>query len=439
MKWGYIYRRRWLMVYAPTVFMSLCAFVWTGWYVFPPAPSKITITSGAADGMYHQHAVRYADFLSRRGVEAEVLTSAGSVQNIQRLRDTLHPAQVGFVQGGFGLLERAKASDNRTGIQILANVDIEPVWIFSRIPTLDALPQLQGLRVSIGAEGSGSRVMAIQLLEQARMTTKDLVVHEVSGLAAVKALEEGDIDATIFVAAPKAAIVKAMLRVPGVHLVQLKHSAALTERLPHLEPRLVAQGMLDNASSQPARDMMMLTTMASVVVSENLHPALKRLATAAAMEVHSEATALNKAGEFPSMQQADFPSAPDARKILLDGLPWIEANLSLNQAQWVWRLLFLALPLFLLALALCRLVPMYLRWTGESYINRWYGELKFIEHDLNRAKHSGLDFMRYQTQLQGIDAAVNKFDAPRDYMQRLYLLRQHINFVRQKLSAQRGR
>ncbi len=435
--WSYVYRRRLILVWVPSIAIALVAFVWLGWYIFPPAPNKITITSGAAEGMYHQHAKRYAEFFSSHGLEVEVLTSAGSAQNLERLRGTQHPAQVGFVQGGFGQLARAKTGENRTGIQILANVDIEPIWIFSRIASLDSLPQLQGLRVSIGADGSGSRAMAVQLLAQVRLEPKDLVLSDASGPDAAKALEEGKLDVAIFVAAAKAPIVTTMLRIPGVHLAQLKHSTALTERMPYLAPRLVAQGMLDNATA-PTRDMMLLTTLASVVVSENLHPALKRLTTAAAMEIHSEATVLSRAGEFPSLKQADFPSAPEARHTLLHGLPWIEQKLSLNQAQWFWRLVFLALPLVLFACLVCYTVPAYLRWMLESHINRWYGELKFIEYDLEQAKLSGLDFMRFSTQLHAIESALNRFEAPQEFMQRLYMLRQHINFVRQKLSAQRG-
>jgi uncharacterized protein len=176
-----------------------------------------------------------------------------------------------------------------------------------------------------------------------------------------------------------------------------------------------------------------------VVVSENLHPALKRLTTAAALEIHNEATVLSRAGEFPSLKQADFPSAPEARQILLHGLPWIEQKLSLNQAQWFWRLVFLALPLMLLAWLVCHAVPLYFRWMLENHINRWYGELKFIEHDLEQAKLTGLDFARFGSQLHAINTALNNFEAPQEFMQRLYMLRQHINFVRQKLTAQRGR
>ncbi len=437
--WSFIYQSRWFLVYAPSISIAMAAFVWLGWHVFPPAPNKITITSGASEGMYDQHAQRYVEFYKRHGVQAEVLTSAGSAQNLERLRDVKHPAQVGFVQGGFGQSERTKADENRTGIQLLANVDIEVVWVFSRIAGLDSLPQLQGLRVSIGAPGSGSQALALQLLAQVRLEPKDLVLSEASGLAAAQALEKNLLDVAIFVAAPKAQIVQAMLRIPGVHLVQLKHTTALTERLPYMRPRLIAQGMLDSATAQPSRDSILLTTMASVVASEKLHPALKRLTTAAAMEIHSEATVLSRTGEFPTLKLADFPSSTEARHTLLHGLPWIEQKMSLNKVQWLMRIMFLALPLALLAWLVCHTVPIYLRWMLQSRINRWYGELKFIEYDLEETNPSGLDVSRFHAQLQDISAAVLNFKAPQDFMQRLYMLRQHIDFVRQKLSDLRGR
>ncbi|MGA8514350.1 MAG: TAXI family TRAP transporter solute-binding subunit, partial [Burkholderiaceae bacterium] len=273
-------------------------------------PDKITITSGPVDGMYHQHAQKYAAFFHRHGLAAEIVTSAGSGQNIERLRNTDTPNQIGFVQGGFGAIDRVLTSETRASIQTLANVDIEPVWIFSRNKHLDSLLQLQGQRVSIGRIGSGSRVVALKLLEQMRMEPKDMLTSDTTGLEAVNALVQDQLDAAIFVAAPTAPVVKAMLRASGVHLAQLKQTAAFTERIAYLEPKLVAQGMLDRSASQPKQDTILLTTVASLVANENLHPALKRLATAAAMEVHQGATPLSKAGDFPNLKHVDFPLAP---------------------------------------------------------------------------------------------------------------------------------
>ncbi len=439
MNWGRIYRLRVWAIFLPACTIALALFFWLGWSVFAPAPNQITITSGAKDGMYYSYAQRYAQAMRGYGLRVDVVESAGSAQNIDRLRDTQNPAQVGFVQGGFGQIDRAIASENRTNIQTIANVDVEPVWIFSRIRHIDSLLQLQGLRVSIGQVGSGSRLVAIKLLEQVRLEPKDLVVSETTGLGAVKALANGSIDAAIFVASAGAPIVAAMLAEPAVHLVTLKRSAALIERIPYLEPRLVAQGTLTSNGLHPEQDSVMLTTIASVVVSENLHPALKRLTASVARQVHQGAGVFHKSGDFPNLKRIDFPSAPDARSTLLHGLPWIESHLSVTAAQWVWRIFLVGLPLALLCWALCYFVPAFMRWTIESYVNRWYGELKFIEHDLETSKLSGLDFAKHNIQLRTIDNAVSQFDAPPEFMKRLFMLQKHTDFVRQKLITQRGR
>jgi uncharacterized protein len=439
MNWGHMYRLRVWVVFLPSCLIAIALFFWLSWSVFAPAPTHITITSGAKDGMYYAHAQRYAQAFREYGLTADVVESAGSAQNIERLRDTKNSAQIGFVQGGFGQIDRAITSDGRTNIQTIANVDVEPVWIFSRIKDIDSLLQLQGMRVSIGQVGSGSRLVAIKLLEQVSLDPKDLVVSETTGLGAVKALTSGTIDAAMFVASANAPIVAAMLAAPGVHLVTLKRSAALIERIPYLEPRLVAQGMLTANGLQPGQDTVMLTTIASVVVSENLHPALKRLTASVARQVHRGSGLFHKAGDFPNLKRIDFPSAPDARAILQRELPWIEQHMSLAAAQWVWRLLLIGLPLALLCWALCYFGSAFMHWTIESYVNRWYGELKFIEHDLETSKPSGIDFAKHNIQLRAIDSAVKQFDAPPEFMKRLFMLQKHTDFVRQKLITQRGR
>jgi uncharacterized protein len=438
MKWGHMYRLRAWVIFLPVCLIATALFLWLGWKVFPPAPTHVTITSGAKDGMYYAHAQRYAQVLRGYGLEVDVLESAGTGQNIDRLRDKQNPSQIGFVQGGFGLLDRELPSDGRTTIQTIANVDIEPIWIFSRKKEIDSLLQLQGMRVSIGQQGSGSRLIALKLLEQVRLEPKDLIVSETTGLAAAKALSSGEIDAAIFVASPNAPLVAAMLAAPNVHLITLKRSAALIERVPYLEPRLVAKGMLNATGLQPMQDTIMLTTVASVVVSENLHPAIKRLTAAAARQVHREPGLFHKAGDFPNLRRADFMTSPDARSTLVHGLPWVEEHLSIVWAQALWRIVLIGLPLALLCWALCYSLPALMRWTLESYINRWYGELKYIENDLDTTQPSGLDFARHLIQLNAINTGLLNFDAPPEFMKRLFMLQKHTEFVRQKLHTLRG-
>ncbi len=434
-----LYKRKWLLIRLPIIAVLLIASLLI-WLLGSPLPkTSLVMTTGPDDGMYTVHGKRYAEKLKARGIDVTLVSSAGSAQNVQRLKDPLTPFDVGFVQGGFGLSNDGEEAKNARKIITLANVDVEPIWIFTRRADIDSLMQLNGLRVSIGQTGSGSRLVALKLLEQVRLEPKDLIISESTGLESAKALANGTIDAAIFVSSPNSAVVRAMLAAPGVRLVQLKRSAALIERIPYLEPRLIAQGALDTSGKHPEQDGAILTTVASLVSREDLHPALQRMLVAVAVEVHQEAGLFNKAGDFPSLRRVDFTTSQQARETLVHGLPWLESYFTVNTAQFIWRLLLIALPMFVVGWLLCKAVPGVIRWSLESQVNRWYGELKYIEHDLSKPSMSGLEFSQHHQQLAAIDRAATHFSAPRNFSHRLYILRQHIDFVRQKLLVKRGR
>ncbi len=437
MKAAQVYLRQGYLVHAPIWLLALLLFLVLTERWLPMPAQIITISSGSPGGMYQEHAARYAAILAEYGIAANVLPSAGAGENLQRLKDPSASVQMAFMQGGYASSESNESLG--AGIETIAQVDIEPVWVFSRFKDVDSLLRLQGSRVAIGQSGSGSRAVAIRMLEQVRLEPKDLMISQSLGLESVKALREGRIDAMIFVASPHAPIVQTLLQSPGIHMANLRRSAAMIERLPYLDARFVAAGSLQTTTQQPAQDTVLLTTLASVVVREDLHPMIKRILAHAAVRLHSGSGPLHRQGEFPHLKRVEFPSAPQARGVLREGLPWLEQQLGAFWAQWVHRVLLIGLPLALLALLLTRLVPRYLRWLIESAINRWYGELKYIENDLKSSQPGGLEIARFRSRLLEIDKRVKSFEAPRRFLQRLYVLQQHIKFVNAQLKSSHGR
>lgn len=437
MRMAWLYQRKWLLIRLPVIAVAVITAVCLWVFVYPMPPTYLSITTAATDGGYYRHAQRYAERFAAHGITLEVQSSAGSQQNQERLRQAQSPADLAFMQGGFGYLGTSTERRDRSRIETLANVDVEAVWIFTRNREIDSLAQLQGLRFGIGPEGSGSRNVALKLLEQARVTGKDITLSRLTGSAAVQALRQNQLDAVLMVAPPESLAVQNMLGLPGIQLANLRKSAAITERNPFLESRLLPQGTLD--TNLPPRDITMLTTSASLVAREALHPALKRLALAVAMEVHTGGGLFFRAGDFPSLRRIDFPTAPQARDTLIHGLPLVERVLPFWWAQVVERIVLLVLPVTLVALWLMRLIPRYMRWMVESRLNRWYGELKFIENDLGQESLSGMDLTRFLQRLNGMDKALLAFACPKELMARSYTLHQHIEFVRQRLYRMRGR
>ena len=433
-----LYQRKWVLIKLPIALLAvaLMAWLWLRWLPMPP--TALTLSAGHPDGAYFATARRYASKFAEYGVTLTVLPSEGAAQNLERLRGTASPqADLAFVQGGMGYPVALRG--NGEAVQTIARVDVEPLWIFSRVPGLDSLQQLQGLRVSMDARGSGTRKLALALLDQVRLSPKDLQDSELAGLAAAQALRQGSVDVVVLVAAPQSAVVQSLVRAPGIHLVQLRSSAALTERLPYLQPRLLPQGALDDGARLPARDTTMLVTTSSLAARADLHPALQRLAADVARNVHSAPGLFHRAGEFPSLRRIEFPASDEARRTLLHGLPWLEEELPFWWAQLLLRLLVICLPVALAAWWLARLVPAYLRWLVESRVARWYGELMYIEHELSAEEVSGLDLSRHLERLNSIERRMADFVTPAYLMPRWFTLRQHIDFVRMSLYRMRGR
>lgn len=432
-----LYQRKALLIYLPVVVVALVIFFVLSLMWLPLPPTQVTISAGRPGGMYQLHAIGYQKLLQELGVSLQIQESAGTGQNLQRLKDPANAVQIALAQGGYALTQ---GSDIDTvGIQTLAQVDIEPIWVFSRFRDVDSLLRLQGQRVSIGQEGSGSRDVALRLLNQVRLEAKDLVQSEIAGVETVDALRSGKLDAAIFVASVNAPIVQTLLSTPGIHLANLKRSAALSERMPYLDARFVAAGSLSTNRLQPPQDMLLLSTVASVLVREDLHPMIKRALMHIALAQHSTSGALYRANEFPHLKRLEFPSSREAREVLSEGLPWLEKHVSLQTAQWLYRLLWIGLPLALLTLLICRALPEYLLWRIDSHINIWYGELKFIENDLNQGQPGGLEMAQFRARLRRISTGIANFPMPRSYMQRLFILRQHIALVDSKMQARLGR
>jgi TRAP transporter TAXI family solute receptor len=430
-----IYQRKWILIRLPIAIVAVLAMAWLWRQWLPLPPAEITFSAGRPDGAYHGYAQRYARYFAERGVTLHVVESEGSAENLARLR--AGAAQLAFLQGGTGYADRDLRSQPR--VQTLARVDNEAVWIFARVPGLESLQQLQGMRVSLGAPGSDTRKLAQELLEQVRLSPADMQESKLAGTEALAAIRQSQLDAMVVVSSPDSPLVRMALQAPGIHLVQLSRSAALIERLPYLQLRLLPQGALDAAGKVPARDATMLLMTSSLATREDLHPALQRLAAAAARDIHGGAGVFHRAGEFPSLKRIEFPASPHAREVLAHGLPWLERNLPFWAAQVLLRLLVICLPVALVAWWLGSILPAYLRWLVESRLTRWYGELKYIETDLARDSVSGLDHSKYVKRLASIESRMAAFVTPDYLMPRWFTLKQHVEFVRLRLVRQRGR
>jgi TRAP-type uncharacterized transport system substrate-binding protein len=156
-------------------------------------PRTIVMATGPEGGANYQLGERYREFLAKSGVELKLMPTAGSLENLQLLRDSKSGVSVALIQGG------ATSGVVTSGVESLGTVGYEPLWLFHRSEIEGNLGGLAGRRLSIGPEGSGARAFALDILKR---TKTEGTIGELRGYSpqvAAEKLNAGVIDAAFIV------------------------------------------------------------------------------------------------------------------------------------------------------------------------------------------------------------------------------------------------
>ena len=396
-------------------------------FVKPAPPSRIVITTGAESGAYYQFAKRYEAILAKNGVTLEVKTSAGSLENLQRLKDG--EAEVGFVQGGIVAIRDDEEEVEDDGLLSLGSLFYEPVWVFYRDEQpLTRLTELRGKRIAIGQEGSGVRQLAEQLLAANEIPAGPNLVP-LSGLKAAEELQQGRVDAAFIIAAEKAPVVQVLLRSPGIKVMSFAQAAAYQRRFPFLTKLTFPQGVADLVRNFPPRDIKLLAPTANLIIRDDLHPALRTLLLQATSEVHGKSGFFQDAGEFPAYKDRMLPLAGEAERYFKSGPPFLQRYLPFWLAILIDRLIVMLVPFFALMIPLLKVAPAIYNWRVRSKVFRCYGELKFLEDDLKH-RFDAAKLNDYRGRLDAIEEEASQLRVPLGFSDLVYTLREHVNLVR---------
>lgn len=417
-----------LAVGVPALALAVFAFWLAAQFVRPAPPDTLVISTGADGGAYQLYAARYKLILEQYGIRLVERASAGSLENLRRLLDPAEKVDLAFIQSGTA---RVPAD---SGLIALGSLYYEPLWIFHRgTAELDRLDQLAGLRLAIGAEGSGGHRLATELLAAHGLAGDRTQRSTVSGLRAVDALQQGEVDAVFVVGAPHSAVVWLLLHAPGVRLLSLAQAEAYARRFPDLTPLTLPRGVISFERDIPPRDVMLVAPMATMVAREATHPALIDLMLTALAQVHGEPGIFQRASQFPSSAASEIPLSGRADRFYKSGPPLLQRYLPFWVANFIDRVIVMLVPLVAILLPLFKITPPLYVWRVRSRIYRWYGELKFLEYEAERSPHARSP-AEWQAALDRIEAAVNRIATPLAFADQLYTLRQHISLVRANIA-----
>jgi TRAP transporter TAXI family solute receptor len=412
--------RYWLSWIAGSV--VLVALAWL--FVAPAPPRWVGIATGSRSGAYYTYAQEYARVFSTNGIVLEARETSGSVENYRMLLDPSSGIAAAIVQGG-------TAPREATHLRAIASLFLEPVWVFVRADRPPVgLKELRGKRIAVGLEGSGTQVASLQLLEaggvRADGATRFVALET---RAAVEALTKGDIDAAFFVSSPTAPFVKELLRASGIQLLNLEEAEAYSRVFPFFRHVKLPRGVVDLEADLPASDVQLIAPVASLVVRDDVHPALVPLFLEGATGTHESEGLLAEPGSFPSTRFVEFPLDKVAREYFRSGPPFLQRFLPFWVAAWVDRLKIMIVPLLTILFPLFKVAPPFFRRRNRKRIYRWYAVLRDVEEGIYDASRRSYLLGR----LDDLEREVSAVVVPLSYMDEYFDLRVHIQYVRGRL------
>jgi hypothetical protein len=297
------------------------------------------------------------------------------------------------------------------------------------------LTDLVGKNIGIGEDGSGTQLLALQLLNASGVTGTMANLFSGSSGEMIDKLESGELDAAFFVATIESSTGQRLMSTPGLWLMDMEQAEAYASMFRFLRVLTVPQGGLDLSRGIPFEDKRLLATTANLIVRRDLHPDLLRLMTIAAVETHSEGGFFEARNEFPTTEYADLPTDRRGQAYLeriKNGESTLDNYLPFSFAAVADRYMLFVLPfVFIFLPLLARLPVLYTSW-NRSKITRWYKQVRQVELQID-----DMDLFTVRQEIARLEEMDDKLTANTNvstgYLPAAYDLHMHLEYLLRKL------
>ncbi|MEI7570942.1 MAG: hypothetical protein WCJ34_16030 [Alcaligenaceae bacterium] len=409
--WNHVLRYEW--IYLLMFAIAAVVFIFF-WQPLPPQTLGIAVgREGTSDGMYGEKLV---SFFAEHGVKLNLTYTEGGKQPILAMQreDSIQSA---LVLGG---LHKKHEIDY---VWSLGSSQYEPLWLFYRGDTyLGDEPIFHFVKtgLAIGQPNSGSNTIVRQILATRRDDVGGTVhLLEDAYLKSVDALLAGDINALATVDGIDSPIIKRLLADPNIKIANFPFAPAYVKYLPQLDLVSIPRGSFTISPTYPATDINMVATSLTLVVQNDLHPALQLLFLMAIDHLgDSRDQFFARPDEFPSYKDSNIPIAPLAKHYLANGAPHSVQYFPFWAASLFDRVWFFILGSLAVLYPLYRLIPNYRKTLSQLKVNDAFDMLHAIQLRFAQAQSQEEfdlimeDFLQLQ---RGIEEWIPRLSIPAYY------------------------
>ncbi len=408
------------------------AVLYTTLQFIQPSPKKeIVIATGSKTGNYYKTALLYKELLKEDKVDVKILNTAGSVENLELIKTG--KADIAFMQNG--IIDKSSYEN----VQSLASIYYEPLWVFYKNEnyTMDYVIQLISKKISIGADGSGTKDLASKILEVNGINNENSTLYNYSTSKAKDELINGNIDAMFVVSSQNSDVVKELLENPNINVLSFKRAKAYSRKYPFLEALTLYEGTLNLYKNLPDENIKLLSTTATLIGNNELNAELIRLFLKKVKEVHNKKDLFAKPEQFPSIHNMKLELNEEAKRYFTYGDTFLEKIFPFWIASNIDRLKILIIPLLTLLIPLSKgLFPIY-RWSIRSKIYKWYKQIQEYDLKLETIKNDELE--RFINELQDLRHEIKiETKVPLSFMSEYYDLIMHLELIISKANEKRS-
>ena len=414
-----------------SVLTGLIAALFAGiWFILPQPPQTLTIATGFPDGLYSQFANHLKTELAKEKITLQIRNTGGSVDNLALINDPNSGIDLAIVQSGVG--DPVKYPE----LLSLAGIFYEPLWVWYRQPAfakeggaLTQLSQLQGKRISIGNDGSGTQILSNAILKLNEINADLVKLEKLKPDEAIEKLQKGELDVAFIVAAGEAPILKKFYQIPGIRLMNFDQAEAYTRVLPYLDRIDIPRGIISIAHDQPKQDIRTIASTATLVARNDINPATVSLLLGASYDILRNYSRLQKPGQFPSSKGLDFPMDMDAEIFLRHGPSFFYRHLPFWGAVWVERFIKILIPLLIVLIPVFTYLPAIFNLSLKVKLSRLYKILKNIE----KRSNSPDNYLLLHTELLNLEKRIQQIKVSAMQSKEVYDLKAHVALVRHQL------
>jgi len=413
-----------MVLRALAALLCVIAAVWLAlWYFIPAPPSTITIVAGLKGGAFEQTANQYREILARQRVNLEVRFVEVPPDVIKLIDNPKSGTDAAFVFPG--QTSRAESPD----LLSLGRIYSSPYWIFYRADELDSLAGLKGKRLNIPVFGK----LPTKILNAYGVNVDNTKITDLAGPAAIKAFQGGELDAVflppIELGSPS---IQALLRDPTARLMNIAQAEALTRLFPALDHLVLPQGVIDLGKKIPPHDVNLIGSSIAIVVRKELHPESINLLAQTLQEVHRGVGTFQRAGEFPTQSDPEFPVAEGALDYYRNGPSFLQRYLPFWMINYAKRVAAIVVAVVAIVIPVFTYMPKLYAWLVNLRLLRLYRRLRLVNARLN-TELSADQIAGLQTDLDHIDRAANLL--PPRHSDLFFALLMHTRFTRTELAA----